>query len=124
MLSNFNINQDAEQTTSNPNNADKQFNSLLVKQAYLILKAINHKQRLDILYLLNKQEKLTVTDIFISLRLEQSIVSQHLRKLKSAKLVSSLRMGKNIYYFINKNVFNYYNELIHKLANLNETRAV
>lgn len=74
---------------------------LKLKKASLILRAINHKLRLQILKLINSEEKITVTEIYVKLRLEQSVVSQHLAILRRAGFVSTTREGKFIYYNIN-----------------------
>ncbi|MDX1936703.1 MAG: metalloregulator ArsR/SmtB family transcription factor [Flavihumibacter sp.] len=74
---------------------------LQVKKASLILRAINHKLRQQILQLILQQEKMTVTEIYIQLRLEQSVASQHLAILRRAGVVKTIRDGKFIYYSIN-----------------------
>ena len=45
---------------------------------------------------------MTVTDIYIKLRLEQSVASQHLAILRRAGVVATDRQGKFIYYSLNK----------------------
>ncbi|HEY0299114.1 MAG TPA: metalloregulator ArsR/SmtB family transcription factor [Arachidicoccus sp.] len=74
---------------------------LRMKKAALILRAINHKLRLQIVKLIQEQQKITVTEIYVKLRLEQSVVSQHLAILRRANLVVTQRDGKFIYYTIN-----------------------
>ncbi|HTN36765.1 MAG TPA: metalloregulator ArsR/SmtB family transcription factor [Arachidicoccus sp.] len=74
---------------------------LRMKKAALILRAINHKLRLQIVKLIQENEKITVTEIYVKLRLEQSVVSQHLAILRRASLVTTQRDGKFIYYTIN-----------------------
>lgn len=74
---------------------------LHMKKAILILRALNHKLRQQILKLLDERRKMTVTEIYIELRLEQSVTSQHLAILRRANLVSATREGKFIYYSIN-----------------------
>ena len=76
---------------------------LRMKKAALILRAINHKLRLQIIKLIQESEKITVTEIYVKLRLEQSVVSQHLAILRRAGLVTTQRDGKFIYYTINYN---------------------
>ena len=48
---------------------------LPLKKAALILRAVNHKLRLQILKLIHTHGKLTVTEIYVKLRLEQSVAS-------------------------------------------------
>jgi DNA-binding transcriptional ArsR family regulator len=74
---------------------------LQVKKSSLILRALNHKLRQQILKLLEEQRKLTVTEIYVQLRLEQSVASQHLAILRRAGIVKTEREGKFIYYALN-----------------------
>jgi DNA-binding transcriptional ArsR family regulator len=74
---------------------------LTLKKAALVLRAINHKLRLQILKLINTHGKLTVTEIYVKLRLEQSVASQHLAILRRAGYVNTERDGKFIYYSVN-----------------------
>lgn len=74
---------------------------LHMKKAMLILRALNHKLRQQIVKLLDERRKMTVTEIYIELRLEQSVTSQHLAILRRANLVNAAREGKFIYYSIN-----------------------
>src|SRR3978361_512869 len=74
---------------------------LQVKKTSLILRALNHKLRQQILKLLEEKKKLTVTEIYVQLRLEQSVASQHLAILRRAGIVRTEREGKFIYYTLN-----------------------
>jgi len=76
---------------------------LQLKKAALVLRAVNHKLRQQILKLINQKDKITVTEIYVKLRLEQSVASQHLAILRKAGFVNTLRDGKFIYYSINHN---------------------
>ncbi|WP_346236239.1 ArsR/SmtB family transcription factor [Niabella insulamsoli] len=75
--------------------------TLAIKKAALILRAFNHKLRQQILKLIDTQEKVTVTEIYVKLRIEQSVASQHLAILRKADFVKTEREGKFIYYTIN-----------------------
>ncbi len=72
-----------------------------VKKAALILRSLNHKLRQQILKIISEDNKITVTEIYVKLRLEQSVASQHLAILRKAGIVSTQREGKFIYYGIN-----------------------
>ncbi|MCC7401999.1 MAG: helix-turn-helix transcriptional regulator [Chitinophagaceae bacterium] len=76
---------------------------LNVKKAALILRAINHSLRQQILKLIDENGKMTVTEIYVQLRLEQSVASQHLAILRKAGFVNTDRDGKFIYYSVNHN---------------------
>lgn len=71
---------------------------LQTRKAALILRAVNHKLRQQILKLLDEKKKITVTEIYVKLRLEQSVASQHLAILRRAGIVTTIRDGKHIYY--------------------------
>lgn len=73
---------------------------LQLKKAALMLRAANHKLRLDILRLIHQNNRMIVSDIYAQLGLEQSAASQHLALLRRAGLVRAERQGKNIYYSI------------------------
>lgn len=75
--------------------------TLSVKKAALILRAFNHKLRQQILKLIDTQDKITVTEIYVKLRIEQSVASQHLAILRKAEFVRTERDGKFIYYTVN-----------------------
>lgn len=91
------------ETTEQSGNSDGQVNINLqnVKKAALILRALNHKLRQQILDLIHAEKKITVTEIYVRMRLEQSVASQHLAILRKAGIVDTLRDGKFIYYSVN-----------------------
>ncbi len=72
-----------------------------VKKAALILRAVNHKLRQQLLKLIDEEKRITVTEIYVRLRLEQAVASQHLAILRKAGIVSTEREGKFIYYIVN-----------------------
>lgn len=74
---------------------------LQLKKAALILRAVNHKLRQQLLKLIHANGKMTVTSIYVKLRLEQSVASQHLAILRKAGYVDTVRDGKFIYYSVN-----------------------
>ena len=74
---------------------------LNLKKAAMILRALNHKLRQQIVKIIDENKKLTVTEIYIRLRLEQSVASQHLAILRRAGIVKTTRDGKFIYYTVN-----------------------
>ncbi len=72
-----------------------------LKKAALILRAINHSLRQQIVKLISTNGKMSVTEIYIQLRLEQSVASQHLAILRKAGYVKTDRDGKFIHYSVN-----------------------
>ena len=89
---------------------------LNVKKGALILRAINHKLRLQILKQIDEHEKITVTELYVKLRLEQSVASQHLAILRKAGFVTTVRDGKFIYYSINPKRFKEVNRFVEQLV--------
>jgi len=92
-----------------------QIDFFYLKKASLVLRAVNNKIRLQILQLLLEHSKLTVTSLFVKLRLDQSATSQHLAILRKTGFVNTERDGKNIYYFINHERFEELNKFATQL---------
>ncbi|MFO8029993.1 MAG: metalloregulator ArsR/SmtB family transcription factor [Cyclonatronaceae bacterium] len=63
-----------------------------------MLKAIAHPIRIAIIELLEKHEKLSVSEIHEQLGLEQAVASHHLGILKNKGVLVSYRDGKNMLY--------------------------
>lgn len=79
-----------------------EFDQGVLRKSVLVLRAINHDLRQDIIRLLDNKGRLTVTEIYVNLRLEQSVASQHLALLRRAGVVTTVRDGKFIYYSVDK----------------------
>jgi len=95
---------------------DIQLDYAELRKAVLVLRAVNHKLRQRIIDLLEENQKMTVTDIYIKLRLEQSVASQHLAILRRAGVVATDRQGKFIYYSLDQNRLNQISRLVEELA--------
>ncbi|MFI8708755.1 ArsR/SmtB family transcription factor [Bacillus sp. NPDC077411] len=63
-----------------------------------ILKVLAHPVRLNLVETLITKGPTNVTTMYEKLGMPQSTVSQHLAKLKAAKIVSGTRKGLEIYY--------------------------
>ena len=74
-----------------------------VKKAQLTLRAINNKMRVKIIELLVDKKTMNVTQIYVTLKIEQSVASQHLAILRKAGIVKTERLGKVISYSIDYN---------------------
>ena len=70
---------------------------LLEKKSEL-LRTMGHPIRLSIIELLSTNEKLTVTELYSKLEIDQPIASHHLRIMKRANILKSSKDGKNAYY--------------------------
>ncbi|MBD0277955.1 MAG: metalloregulator ArsR/SmtB family transcription factor [Bacteroidota bacterium] len=94
------MNKDVMEKPAKTDN-DLRIDVLQLKKAALILRAVNHKLRQQILKLIHQKGKITVTEIYVKLRLEQSVASQHLAILRKAGFVTATRDGKFIFYEVN-----------------------
>lgn len=63
-----------------------------------LLRALAHPLRLQIVEFIDQNDAINVNKIYNTLKLEQSITSQHLRVLRTTDLVSTEREGKFIHY--------------------------
>lgn len=85
----------------NGENPELYLEVLILKKAALVLRAVNHPLRQHLLKLLHQQGRMTVTELYKKLRLEQSVASQHLAILRKAGFVIPEREGKFIFYSVN-----------------------
>jgi DNA-binding transcriptional ArsR family regulator len=86
----------------------------ILKKAKQKIRALNHPLREKMLALiLSNNNKMNVTEIYVKLRIEQSVASQHLAILRHEGLVTTERNGKIINYSVNKQAIK---DLIDKCA--------
>ncbi len=76
-------------------------NATDLDKSLAMVRAIRHPLRQRMLQYMHEQGEMTVTDLYIKLRMEQSLVSQHLALLRQAGLVKTRREGKFIFYAVN-----------------------
>lgn len=67
-----------------------------------ILKTIAHPMRLSIVHLLEKNPRLTVTEICETLNSEQSLTSHHLQTMRLNGVLSVQREGRCMYYSLKR----------------------
>lgn len=72
----------------------------LVRKSTLVFRALNHKLRQQIMALLAERKKMTVTELYEQLLLEQSVVSQHLAILRRTGFVTTKKEGKFVWYML------------------------
>ncbi|MBP7398620.1 MAG: helix-turn-helix transcriptional regulator [Chitinophagales bacterium] len=84
-----------------PNEAEVKLDYNSYRRTVIILRAVNHKLRQHIIRLLDDNKEMTVTEVYIKMRMEQSVASQHLAFLRKAGVVSTNRKGKYIFYSLN-----------------------
>ena len=79
-----------------------------------ILRALAHPIRLSIISFIHKNQRVNVNKIYNTLKLEQSITSQHLKILRKNHLVQTKREGKFIFYNLD------YKRINHVITKLND----
>jgi DNA-binding transcriptional ArsR family regulator len=88
---------------------------LSIKKASLVFRAMNHQLRQNMIRMIDEKGQVTVTDIFVEMRLEQSVASQHLAILRRAGIVVAERDGKFVYYRLNSDRLALINKMIQEL---------
>ena len=73
-----------------------------LNQSAKVLRALAHPLRMQILQYISQHPATTVGPIYRNMKLEQSVVSQHLHILRKAGLVTDERESKFIHYSVNE----------------------
>ncbi len=89
-----------------------------LEKSHIVVRAIRHPLRQKMLQQIHAQGEMTVTDLYIKLRLEQSLASQHLAILRQAGVVKTRRDGKFIFYSLNYEHMKRLSELFSQVASL------
>ena len=76
---------------------------------------MNHQLRQEMIKMIDKNGHVAVTDIFVEMRLERSVASQHLAILRRAGIVVPERDGKFVYYKLNTDRLSMINKMIQDL---------
>ncbi|MBK9458486.1 MAG: helix-turn-helix transcriptional regulator [Chitinophagales bacterium] len=92
------------------------FNHQELQTSSDLLRAIAHPLRMTILEFIDQKKVINVNKIYNTLKLEQSITSQHLRIMRNADLVEAKRDGKFIYYSLNYDKINHVNKSINSFV--------
>ena len=109
------LNQAAQNTQTKSNQLKSSIASLnhhSIKKVSLIFRALNLKLRQEMLKFIEKNGKSSVTDIYIQLRMDQSVASQHLAILRRAGLLTTNRDGKFVFYMLNTSKVEMINNMI------------
>ncbi len=85
-----------------------------LKESFNLLSEPN---RIKILCLLWKNESLCVCEIIASLWIKQNLVSHHLSMFKRIWLFEQKKVGTNVYYSINKEVYEKLKTLVWNIFN-------
>jgi DNA-binding CsgD family transcriptional regulator len=86
-----------------------------IDRACSIYRAINHTFRLQIIGIIHKADTINVTPIIQQLKLEQSLISAHLKILRAAKIVNAEKKGNSVFYSINYQEVNRISKLTERL---------
>jgi len=84
-------------------------------KAVIILKSMNHKLRQEIVKMVDSKKDITVTEIYKKLQIEQSVVSQHLAKLRLAKVLTTKKEGRFVRYYVNHDRINQIKSIVDQL---------
>ena len=87
-----------------------------IKKAATVLRSLNHTLRQQVIKTIHENKRITVTQLYIKLRLEQSVASQHLAILRRAGIVSTEHNGKFVFYTINPSRIEAINEFVKNLV--------
>lgn len=72
-----------------------------VRNVTLFVRVFDNKVRWAIMQQLQKKDYMNVTELYVALRMEQSVVSSHLAAMRRIGLVATNRDGKCVYYSVN-----------------------
>ncbi|EJQ50024.1 metalloregulator ArsR/SmtB family transcription factor [Bacillus hominis] len=68
-----------------------------------VLKVLAHPVRLSLVEIMRTKGPTNVTTMYEKLQMPQSTISQHLSKLRAAKIITGTRKGLEIYYEVTDN---------------------
>lgn len=88
-----------------------------IKKSAMVLRSLNHKLRQQVIKTIHENNRLTVTQLYVKVRLEQSVASQHLAILRKSGIVLTERDGKFIFYTINQARIEAVNQFAKNLVN-------
>ena len=69
-----------------------------------ILRALAHPLRMQILEFIDEHDSINVNKIYNTLKIEQSITSQHLKIMRLAGVIDAEKDGKFVHYSINYDI--------------------
>ena len=107
---------------TNRKDSELEIEEMTLKQGAMVYRAINHHLRQNMMHHLHVNGRMTVTQLYNLLQLEQSVTSQHLAILRDQDLIVAERAGKFIYYSINYGRLDFLQELTNAFLSGNEGR--
>jgi DNA-binding CsgD family transcriptional regulator/DNA-binding transcriptional ArsR family regulator len=88
----------------------------VIQKAASIYRAVNHPLRLQIIEIIHRAGFVRVTAIIRKLKLEQPVISAHLKILRDGKIVNAERRRNSVFYSINYPQINRVTILAQKLV--------
>ena len=98
--------------------APLQIDHILLYQGKELFRALNHPLRQKMIQLIHAQGRMTVTQLFTKMRLEQSVASNHLALLRTQKLLLAEKQQKFVFYSVNYGRLKKVQESVEKFLNL------
>jgi len=77
--------------------------------------------RLKILFLLNTENELCPCDLADILKMSVPAISQHIRKIKDAGIITSRRDGQTLYYSLNRDETEIFNSIFKSIELIRKT---
>jgi DNA-binding transcriptional ArsR family regulator len=87
------------------------------RKTALILRAVNHELRQEIILYVHQKERVNVKEIYRKLGIEQSVASQHLAILRKSNLLLAERSSQNNFYTVNYKYMQMLQDVCGKLLN-------
>ena len=87
----------------------------MLNKGAAVLRALKHDLRQKIIKLVHQKKRITVTEIYVALRIPQPVASQQLAILRRGDFVIAEKQGKHIFYSINYERFHSVGKSIDKL---------
>lgn len=86
-----------------------------------LLSIAGNEVRLKILFLLNMENELCPCDLADILKMSVPAISQHIRKIKDAGIITSRRDGQTLYYSLNKDETDIFNSIFKSIDLIKKT---
>ena len=78
-----------------------QIDHILLSQGKQLFRALNHPLRQKMIIMIHNEGRMTVTQLFTKMGLEQSVTSNHLAMLRTQKLLLTEKQQKFVFYSVN-----------------------
>ena len=91
------------------------------KKMTKLLSISGNEVRLKILFLLNMEDELCPCDLADILKMSVPAISQHIRKIKDADIITSRRDGQTLYYSLNNDETEIFNSIFKSIDLIKKT---